>query len=218
MMSPPPSSDADHIIDTNERPQQVLRLRWNGDEDTSGDEEECTLVVARLRQHCLSETARTLRPTLGTDTDIEHPGHVLWGKGVLSSTTGNGLPSFEFKDIVEEDDESSSASSSSSKTAMAQLRDVVSSHGIARVRGVPIDDAGTETLGLKFCGYLMGSMHSKGLWAVSTGDISSDTLYRQLAFTVDALPLHTDHVAYAQPPWLEVRQNVDPCIDIYIYI
>ena len=192
----------------------MLRLRWNGDEDTSGDEEECTLVVARLRQHCLSETARTLRPTLGTDTDIEHPGHVLWGKGVLSSTTGNGLPSFEYKDVTEEENESSSSSSaspSSSKTAIAQLREVVSSHGVALVRGVPIDKAGTETLGLKFCGHLMGSILGKSLWGISTEDVPPDTLYRDLAYTVDVLHLHTDHVFFSQPPWLQVRQNVDPC-------
>lgn len=214
--SPSPSSDVDPNVDTDERPKQILRLRWDSDGTASGDEEECTVPIARLRQHCLSETARKLRPALGTLASVDHPDpiRVLWGHGVLSATTGSGLPSFEYKEIMEEKQNSSPtipSASSSSKTALSQVGDVLNSHGIALVRGVPHDKAGTETLGLKFCGHLMSSIRGKTLWGISIEDIDPDTLFPDLAYTVDSLPLHTDYVFASQPPWLQVKHNVDLC-------
>lgn len=60
------------------------------------------------------------------------------------------------------DEQSSPASSSSSsQTAVSQLMGVLKSHGIALVRGAPTNVTGTEALGLKIGGHLMGTYYGK---------------------------------------------------------
>ena len=205
-MSVSPSSDAK--IDTDEGPQKVLRLRWDADGNNSNDEEECTVSIARLRQHCSSELARTLRRQLGTLTGVEKPDPtpVLWGKGVLSSTAGSNPARYEYKAIMKDDQQSSPASSSSfsSQTAACQLRGRLKSHGIALVRGVPTDPAATEALGQKVAGHLMGTVFGKTVWGLSPENHDTDAFYRDSSYSTDALPMHTDYPYGSETPGLLV--------------
>ena len=204
-----PSSAADPSMGAVKTPQQVLRLRWNADGNEEEDE-ECTVPIARLRQHCSSETARSLRRRFGTSTDVAHPNStpVLWGEGVFSSATGKSPPSFEYKDIMEDDQQPLPASSSSSsQTAASRLLGVLKSHGIALVRGSPANVAGTEALGRKIGGHLMGTYYGKESWSVSTETVDTDYSCRDAAYTTKAIGLHTDCVFLAEPPGIQVKQN-----------
>lgn len=190
--------------DPDESPQQVLRLRWDADANTPGGEEECTVPVARLRQHCSSETARFLRRQLGTMTGVEipDPTSVLWGNGVLSSSApGNSSIRFEYKEVMEGNQQSSSS-------AASQLRGALKSHGLALVQGVPVESAATQALGLKMGGRLMSTLFGDTVWGISIEALDPATSFRDVAYTTGGLQLHTDQSYMSEPPGLHVRQII----------
>ena len=213
-MSASPAFAASPSVDTDERLQQVLRLRWNADGHISGDEEECTVPIVWLRQHCTSETARALRRQLGTSTNADKPDPtpVLWGKGVLSMPAGHSPARFEYMAIMEDDQRPSPTSSSSAsfQAAAPQLRGRLKSHGIALVQGVPNDPAATEALGLQLAGHLKSNMMGHTLWVISTESVDADTLFRDSAYTTGGLPLHTDHAFMSEPPGIQVKTQIAP--------
>lgn len=177
----------------------MLRLRWDAAGDKSGDEEECTVSIARLRQHCTSETARTLRRQLGASVCAETPDPtpVLWGKGVLSSSDAGDSPlRFEYEAIMDP-----------SQTAASRLRGALKSHGLALVRGVPTELAATEEVGLKVTGHLMGTLFGKTVWDITNDPADSDTLFVDSALSTDGLPLHTDYPYGTETPGLQVSQE-----------
>lgn len=206
--SAPSSAAIDPSLDaTSNKPQQVLRLTWDADGNDEEDE-ACTVPIQRLRQHCSSETARSLRQKFGTSTEVAKPDPtpVLWGKGVFSSGTGNRYPHFEYKHVMEDDQQPSPASSSSSTlTAANRLIGRLKSHGIVLVKGVPTDVAGTETLRLKLGKHLMGTSSGKDGWSVATGAEETDYALIDTAYTRKSLGLHTDCVFLSEPPGLEVK-------------
>ena len=196
--SPPPSSEAgDPSTDLNESPQQVLRLRWGADGNQSEGEDGCTVSIARLRQHCSSEIARTLRRQLGTSNDADKPDPtpVLWGKGVLSTSAAGSSPlRFEYKAIMD-----------SSQTAASQLRHALKSHGVALVRGVPTELAATEKIGLKVAGHLMGTLFGPTVWDITNVPRDFDNSFMDSAISTDGLPLHTDYPYGAEAPGMQVK-------------
>lgn len=185
-----PSSAAD----TDAQPQQVLQVRWDADGNEEEDE-ACTVPIARLRQHCSSETARSLRQKFGTTTDVVNPDptSVLWGHDVFSPTIANNPLCFDYKAVMADE------------TSVSQLVGVLKSHGIARVRGAPTDVAGTEALGLKLGGHLMGTYYGKNSWTVSTETVDTDYSSRDAAYTTKAIALHTDCCFLAEPPGMQVK-------------
>ena len=207
---PPEAADPTvAITGTDQTLHQILRLRWDADGNEEEDE-ECTIPIARLRRHCSSETARSLRLRFGKSADVARPvsTSVLWGKDVFSSASANATPSFEYKEIMGDDEQSSPApSSSSSQTAASQLMGVLKSHGIALVRGVPTNMAGTEALGRKIGGHLMGTYYGKESWSVSTETVDADYSCRDAAYTSKPIALHTDCCFLAEPPGMQVKQN-----------
>lgn len=197
-------------VDSNDQPQEVLVLGW----DVDGNEEEdesCMVPITRLRQNCTSETARNLRQKFGTTTDVVNPATtpVLWGKYVFSSDTGNNPPCFQYGAIMANEQEPSltSSSRSSFQTVASELIGVLKTHGIARVRGAPTGVAGTEALGLKLGGHLMGTYYGKNSWTVSTETVDTDYSSRDAAYTTKAIALHTDCVFLSEPPGMQVK----PC-------
>ena len=184
-------------MNTDDQPQQVLRVFWTADGNEEGHE-GCTVPIARLRQHCSSEIARSLRQKFGSSAEVAnaHTKPVLWGADLFSALPGNNPSYFEYKALMEDDQQSSSVT--------AQLMGRLKSHGIVVVRGVPTDLPGTEALGLKFAGHLMSTLYGKNSWSISKETVESDTLYRNLAYTTDYLALHTDCVFLSEPPGLQV--------------
>ena len=188
--------------------QQVLRLRWDAD-GNKGEDKECTVPVARLRQHCNSATARNLRQKFGSTTEVANPdpNPVLWGKGVLTSDEGDGPRHFEYKQIMEDDQQATPAASPSpsSQTAACRLLSRLKSHGIVLVRGVPTDVSSTEAFGLKLGRHHMGTSSGSNGWSVSTAAAESEYSSIDTAYTRDALLLHTDCAFLKEPPGLEVN-------------
>lgn len=229
-MSPSLSSHANPTACKDERPQQVLRLRWDAGTNKPSDEEECTVALARLRQHCSSETARNLRLQSGPSTNFEipDPTPVLWGSGVISSGAKDNPLIFEYKAIMDDEQPSQLApsffssllssaspstpsgsslappSSPSPSSTASKLRGVLKSHGIALVREVPTDSAATEALGMKMARHLMSTMMGQTVWGISTENVEPDSLFRDSAYTTGGLPLHTDHAFVSETPGLQV--------------
>ena len=201
--STPPSALAPHG-DAHDGSNQVLQLGWDADQTIM--EPTCTVPVDYLRQHCTSPTARNLRQRFGTSTDVVNANHdrILWDSGVFSTANGNSPPIVDFKDIVEDQSPPSSASRlSCPKAATAHLIGLIRSHGIALVRGVPADDA--EKLALKVAGFMRATMYGAGMWTIASKPDEGGQQYNDVAYTCEALALHTDIAYVVDPPGFQVR-------------
>ena len=201
--STPPSALAPHG-DAHDGSNQVLQLGWDADQTIM--EPTCTVPVDYLRQHCTSPTARNLRQRFGTSTDVVNANHdrILWDSGVFSTANGNSPPIVDFKDIVEDQSPPSSAPRwSGPKTATAHLIGLIRSHGIALVRGVPVDDA--EKLALKVAGFLRATMYGAGMWTIASKPDEDGQHHNDSAYTCQALALHTDNAYVVDPPGFQVR-------------
>ena len=204
----PPSSATDVNSDASNPPRQVLRLRWSA-EANEAEHEECTVPVGWLRQHCNSETARNLRQRFGSSIDgaNHRPTPVLWGAGVFSTTTDNSPPIVEYEAVMEDRQRSSLSASSLPlpSTAASHLVGLIRSHGIALVRGVPTDEAGTKALALKVGGHVRSTLYGPDMWATSAEADDGEEGFRDSAYSSDALALHTDCSYLRDPPGLQVN-------------
>ncbi|CAN0477454.1 unnamed protein product, partial [Scytosiphon promiscuus] len=84
------------------------------------------------------------------------------------------------------------------------------SHGLALVRGVPVESAATQALGLKMGGRLMSTLFGDTVWGVSIEALDPATSFRDVTYTTGGLQLHTDQAYMSEPPGLQVRQIVGP--------
>lgn len=203
------SCASDVNSDASNPPHQVLRVRWSA-EAIEAEQKECTVPIGWLRQHCGSETARSLRQRFGTSIDgaSYHATPVLWGAGVFSPADGNSPPIVEYEAVMEDHQRLSSSSSSSvspSPTAASHLIGLIRSHGIALVRGVPTDEAGTQALALKVGGHVRSTLYGPDMWATSAEVDDGEEGFRDSAYSNDALALHTDCSYLRDPPGLQVN-------------
>ena len=208
------SSAADVDSDTSNSPHQVLRVRWSA-EAIEAEHGECTVPIGWLRQHCGSETARSLRQRFGTPiTGANYrPTPVLWDARVFSPTASNSPPIVEYEAVMEDHQRLSLSSTSSSSlspspTAASHLIGLIRSHGIALVRGVPTDEAGTQALALKVGGHVRSTLYGPDMWATSAEADDGEEGFRDSAYSTDALALHTDCSYLRDPPGLQV--NIAP--------
>lgn len=203
-----PPSAADANSGASEPPRQVLLLRWSS-EANEAEHEECTVPIGWLREHCSSETARSLRQRFGTSIDgaNHRPTPVLWGAGVFSPAADNNPPIVEYDAVMEDRQGSppSASPSSSAPTAASHLVGLIRSHGIALVRGVPTDEAGTQALALKVGGHVRSTLYGPDMWATSAEADDGEEGFRDSAYSSDALALHTDCSYLRDPPGLQVR-------------
>lgn len=110
----------------------------------------------------------------------------------------------EYGQIVESDEQHPSESSSfTSKEGVARLTDLIRSHGIALVRGVPTNEAGTKALALKI-GHLRSTLYGPGMWATSVEKEAGEEGFLDSAYSNDALASHTDCAYLVDPPGLQV--------------
>lgn len=206
----PPSNTADTGSDTRgNTPHQIVRVRWSAEADGREDE-ECTVPIERLRQHCSSEIARSLRQRFGSSVDgaNRRPAPVLWGAGVFSSPTGHNSPPIVEYDAVMDERQlvpSTLSSLSSSSTAAGHLVSLIRSHGIALVRGVPTDKAGTKALALKVGRHVRSTLYGPDMWATSAETDEGEEEFRDSAYSSEALALHTDCTYLRDPPGLQVK-------------
>lgn len=215
-----PPSTADANGDASKPPRQVLRLRWSS-EANEAQHEECTVPIGWLRQHCNSETARSLRERFGTSIDgaNHRPTPVLWGAGVFSpaaADNNNNPPIVEYEAVMEDCQGSppSASPSSSAPTAASHLIGLIRSHGIALVRGVPTDEAGTQALALKVGGHVRSTLYGPDMWATSAEADDGEEGFRDSAYSSDALALHTDCSYLRDPPGLQVRNRAEQVVSL----
>lgn len=232
----PAAADADHSVDNeHDRPQQVLRISWDGDaaasENRSAERNESsasTIPIAWLREHCTSATARDLRQRYGRAADGARcrPRPVLWGADVFSrrrqdtrsadDAPESAMECLHYAEIVrsEAPDEASPSSPSSTSTTSAAARpgarrlvDLLRSRGIALVRGVPTTEEGTRALALKVGASLRSTLYGPGMWATSAEASAGEETFRDSAYSSGALALHTDCGYLADPPGVQVRRR-----------
>lgn len=206
---PPPAG-------TGNRPHQALQLSWNtsvagsnGRATGANEPSTSTIPISWLRQHCTSPTARDLRRRYGgpADSATHRPRPVTWGADVFSS--GAAAVCLHHNEIVEDEahqqQQQQSASRGAGTGGARRLVDLVRSHGIALVRGVPTTEAGTEALALKVGGHLRSTLYGPGMWATSAEASAGEEGFRDSAYSSDALALHTDCGYLADPPGIQVR-------------
>lgn len=182
---------------TSIRQHQVLRLRWSS--DPAGPEHESTIRLDWLRQHCTSSTARDLRKRFGAATDgvTCQPDRVLWGEDVFAA--GNNPPCLEYDEIMGGDQQQPTS-------GVACLVGFLRTHGIALVRGVPTDMAGTEALARKI-GHPRSTLYGPGMWATSAEADAGEEAFQDSAYSKDSLQSHTDCTYLADPPGLQVIRS-----------
>lgn len=90
---------------------------------------------------------------------------------------------------------------------VVQLLRAIRSHGIALVRGVPPNEAGTEKLALSIGDHLRSTLYGPGMWATSADSEADRIAFKDSAYSNDALALHTDCTYLADPPGLQVREG-----------
>lgn len=179
---------------TEVRQHQVLRLRWSS--DPAGPEQESTIRLDWLRQHCTSSTARDLRKRFGAATDgvTCQPDRVLWGEDVFAAR--NNPPCLEHDDIMDGDQPQPTS-------GIACLVGFLRTHGIALVRGVPTDMAGTEALARKI-GHPRSTLYGPDMWATSADADAGEEAFQDSAYSKESLRSHTDCTYLADPPGLQV--------------
>lgn len=94
--------------------------------------------------------------------------------------------------------------------ASPRLVDLIRSHGVALVRGVPTDEKGTEALALRVGGHLRSTLYGPGMWATSAEASAGEEGFRDSAYSNDGLALHTDCGYLADPPGIQVQQLGSP--------
>lgn len=182
---------------TGIRQHQVLRLRWTS--DLASPEHESTIRLDWLRKHCTSSTARDLRKRFGAATDgvACQPDRVLWGEDVFAA--GSNPPCLEYEEIMGGDQ-------SQPTSGVACLVGFLRTHGIALVRGVPTDMAGTEALACKI-GHPRSTLYGPGMWATSVEADTREEAFQDSAYSKDSLQSHTDCTYLADPPGLQVTRS-----------
>lgn len=184
-----PSSADSHL----QQQQQLLELRWTADARSQADEYQNAIPGAWLRQHCTSPKARDLRKRFATDDEsvTTRAPQLLWGADIFSRTSNP--PCMDYTEIM------------SNAPSSQRLVRFIRSHGIALVRGVPTDEAGTKALALKVGGHLRSTLYGPGMWATSADTEAGEEGFRDSAYSSDALASHTDCGYLADPPGLQVR-------------
>lgn len=219
---PPPPTGPDS------RPHQALKLSWGTrttDQDSTqgeGEPSTSTIPLDWLRRHCTSPAARDLRRRHGGPADAasSRPRPVLWGADVFScsssgTTAAAAAACLHYDEVVENETQQQRQRQQASPPPAAgggsgggggarRLVDVVRSHGIALVRGVPTTEAGTEALALRVGGHLRSTLYGPGMWATSAEASAGEEGFRDSAYSSDALALHTDCGYLADPPGIQV--------------
>lgn len=196
--SPPGAADG-----SERDPPQVLQIRWSVHASAIDEHDQHQFAVASdwLRKHCTSPTARYLRQRDGTAIDGVscRPSPVLWNANVFTPSSDRSPPCMDYRDVVAGKEQGSASQGA------AHLVSLIRSHGIALVRGVPTDEAGTKALALKVGGHLQSTLYGPGMWATSADTEAGEDGFRDGAYSSDALDSHTDCAYLTDPPGLQVR-------------
>ncbi|CAB1102385.1 unnamed protein product [Ectocarpus sp. CCAP 1310/34] len=228
--SPDDARGGDGSTATTDRQAHVLRVSWGdipaGPQDTRDGKEgpntnTSTIPIDWLRRHCTSATARDLRRRHGGPADGPglHPRPVLWGADVFSAGTPQQQQPpacMSYEDVMadgaldEPEEEAAAAAAAAGSSpppapgASPRLVDLIRSHGVALVRGVPTDEKGTEALALRVGGHLRSTLYGPGMWATSAEASAGEEGFRDSAYSNDGLALHTDCGYLADPPGIQV--------------